>query len=180
MATTNVILDALRSERDYQRRRWGLRQPDGTFTETKCSVADFVLYMQDYYSEARHAARLNIPASLESLRKVIGLGFACLEHCTVQDDRQYAGWPHTFDTVAECIRLSDHIMPLVLNPDYSNYLLKIAASLSDAALYAACFNEGNALMYIHRIIKIGMECFAQYDIEPRDQPVINARDGQPA
>jgi len=172
--TLNYVLHAFRTERHYQLHRWGTRQPDGSFTETPHSVADFIVYMQDYYEEARHRASRDagLATSLESLRKVVCLGFACLEQCG----------PYTFDGFADCIRRTGCIVPLTLLPDYSNYLLKIASALANATKYAECFDNEMAMFCIRELVKIGVECFEQFGIEPRDlsQPILNARDGQPA
>jgi hypothetical protein len=180
ITSLNYVLDAFRTERAYQLRRWGCRQPDGTMVEAPHSVADFVLYMQDYYAEARHRAsrEAGIASSAEALRKVVCLGFASIE----QHDQQDEGGPYTFDDIAARIRMSGRIVPLTLLPDYSNYLLKIARTLEDATIKAECFNNECALICIHELVQIGVECFMQYGIEPRDltQPIINGRDGQPA
>jgi hypothetical protein len=72
------------SERQYQIRRWGVRQADGSFTEVPKSIEEYVLYMEDYLHEARHQlSRLPEPeardVALDTLRKVVTLGIACFE-----------------------------------------------------------------------------------------------------
>lgn len=75
------IMAALKTERQYQVRRWGVRQPDGTFQELPHSKEDFLLYMQDYLSEAiRQISRSgDEQPALETIRKVVTLGIACFE-----------------------------------------------------------------------------------------------------
>lgn len=80
------IIAALKSERDYQMRRWGVRQPDGTIQEAQHSVSDWLVYMDDYLTEAKHNATRE-PGStmaLESLRKVVSLGVACFMQCGIR------------------------------------------------------------------------------------------------
>jgi hypothetical protein len=181
--TLEAVIEAFRTERVYQLRRWGYRQPDGSMIEAPRSVADFVLYMQDYYEETRHKAsrEAGTASSAEALRKVVCLGFACIE----QHDEKYpdeGSTPYTFADIAETIRRIGRIVPLTLKPGYSNYLLRIAQALADATPYADCFNDDAALVCIWDLVKIGVECFEQYGIEPRDltQPIINGRDGLPS
>ncbi len=79
--TTQDILNLLVSERKYQKRRWGFRQPDGSFEESKRTVGEYMVYMQDYLTEAFHAAAReegDYPA-LDVLRKVVALGVRCFE-----------------------------------------------------------------------------------------------------
>lgn len=174
------MLDAFRSERAYQLRRWGCRQPDGSMSEALHSVADFILYMQDYYHEARHKAtrEAGTAASAEALRKIVCLAIACLEQHYKKDGSE----PYTFDDVAETMRRAGRLVPLTRMPTYSNYLLKIAGSLKAAAFFATDFNDGGAAVCMFEIVGFGIECFMQYGIEPRDltKPIINGRDGQPA
>ncbi len=80
------VTAALKSERDYQMRRWGVRQSDGTMQEAQHSVSDWLIYMEDYLAEARHNATRE-PGStmaLESLRKVVSLGIACFMQCGIR------------------------------------------------------------------------------------------------
>jgi len=173
------VIDAFRAERYYQLRRWGYRQPNGSFTEATHSIADFVVYMQDYYVEARHkvSREAGNDTSLEVLRKIVCLGIACLEQLDRKDNDQ----PYTFNDLADCIHCIGRIVPLTLNPDYSLYLLKIKFFLDNAEKQAACFNRG-ALLDIRELVQVGVECFSQYGIQKRDlsQPIINGRDGLPA
>jgi hypothetical protein len=75
---------ALVSEREYQLKRWGVRLGDGSFSEVRKSIEEFVLYMEDYLHEARHQlSRLPEPearqVALATLRKVVTMGVACFE-----------------------------------------------------------------------------------------------------
>lgn len=77
---TNVF-HALDTERDYQLRRWGFRQPNGTMREAEHSVCDFITYMQHYMTKTLAAASevAGNDAALEMMRKVVALGVACFE-----------------------------------------------------------------------------------------------------
>ena len=75
------VVEAIKSEREYQLRRWGFRQANGVMIEAPHSVNDFLVYMQDYLTETFHEAsrKSGNAAALESLRKVVTLGIACFE-----------------------------------------------------------------------------------------------------
>jgi hypothetical protein len=171
-----AVLDALRTERAYQKRRWGYRQPDGSLREAQHSLSDFVIYMQDYYNEACHlgSRRAGNTESREALRKVICLGFACFEQLESM----------TFDEVVDDIlgrRQSGYILPLKFNPDYGNYLLRIGKQLERVFLYADVFNHEYAMFELADLLLVGVECFEQYGITWRDLTnVVNGRDGRPA
>src|SRR5271166_5775868 len=76
-----AVFDAIDSERQYQMRRWGVRQSDGSFTEKDHSVCDWLVYMQNYLNAAMHRASREDgdDGTLEELRKVVTLGIACFE-----------------------------------------------------------------------------------------------------
>lgn len=75
------VFAAIVHERAYQVKRWGVRQPDGSFEEAPKSICDFITYMQHYMNEATKAATTAAEAysTLEMLRKVTALGVACFE-----------------------------------------------------------------------------------------------------
>lgn len=81
MSSRQKIFDAIDSERDYQVRRWGRRQPDGSFKESQRSVGDYLTFMRHYLNEADTG--LSVASSdvvaLEMLRKVVTLGVRCFE-----------------------------------------------------------------------------------------------------
>ena len=86
------ILEAIADERDYQVRRWGIRQPDGTMKEIQKPIENYVLYMEHYLEKAREAITLsnNDDESLNEIRKVVALGVACFEqhHLSKRDMSQ--------------------------------------------------------------------------------------------
>ncbi len=75
------VFNAIVSERVYQARKWGIRQPDETFVEPKHSVGDFLVYMQYYLDEAVNEATQKTDDfwPLESIRKIAALAVACME-----------------------------------------------------------------------------------------------------
>lgn len=84
-----AVYEAFDSEREYQLRRWGVRQEDGSFQEIPKSIEEYVLYMEDYLDEARtQLSRMAEPqartAALDTLRKVVTLGIACFEQHGVE------------------------------------------------------------------------------------------------
>ena len=85
------LVHAIESEREYQLRRWGVRQEDGSFKEKTHTVAEFATFVRDYAEEATHqASRLSGDYEvLETLRKVMTLCVACYEqHGIVPRDLQ--------------------------------------------------------------------------------------------
>lgn len=79
--TRTEVFKALDTERDYQLRRWGYRQGDSTMKEATHSVGEFLVYMQDYLTEAFHEASRapGDATAIEVMRKVVALGIACFE-----------------------------------------------------------------------------------------------------
>lgn len=75
------VFAAIESERLYQVAKWGYRQPDGSLTEAKHGVCDYLCYMHDYLEAAIKAAsrQPGNNGALEELRKVVTLGVACFE-----------------------------------------------------------------------------------------------------
>jgi len=77
-----AVYRAINSERDYQLKCWGVRQPDGSLQEATHTPGEFLLYMQHYVTQAiteettKHAAAAN---TLDIMRKIVALGVACFE-----------------------------------------------------------------------------------------------------
>lgn len=76
-ATRAEVYDAIDSEREYQERRWGGHRHEA---ESYC------LFMEDYLQQARHQASRTdftidseLRAYLDTIRKVVTLGVACME-----------------------------------------------------------------------------------------------------
>lgn len=82
--------DAIESELDYQRRRWGFRDDDGNFDYAPHSVGEFILIMEQQLSLARAAWGDSScdDQALEQLRKVTALGYQCFEQhgCPLRKD----------------------------------------------------------------------------------------------
>jgi hypothetical protein len=78
---TQDIYDVLNGEREYQKRRWGERQPDGSFRESNHEVGEYLVYMQDYLTAGFHALTHKDGSldALDALRKVVTLGIGCFE-----------------------------------------------------------------------------------------------------
>ncbi len=175
------IFALLRNEREYHLRRWGNRQPDGTFVEQPHSIGEFLIYMRDYYEEATHGLTRNAGSreTLFSLRKIVALGLACLE----QND-SYDGAPVTLDDLFETVRVTGRMVPLHsrFRTDMSTYLLKIRQCLTEGEKGTGNLCWGEGLLCVREIVQIGIECFERYGLPAREvpDPIINMRDGQPA
>lgn len=79
-ASRAEVYRAIDAERDYQDGRW---TPKTTSTSGRHSVAEFVLFMDEYLSQARkELSRNGEPAAssmaLDTLRKVVAMGVACM------------------------------------------------------------------------------------------------------
>lgn len=79
--TFDEVVEALRSERIYQLRRWGVRQPDGSMVEAEHGVADWLVYIQHYLTKAfREASEKDgNDDAMEMLRKVTAMSVAACE-----------------------------------------------------------------------------------------------------
>jgi hypothetical protein len=81
MPTRQEVYAAIDSERSYQDRRWN---SSTTASAGLHSVSEFVLFMDDYLREAktqlsRHGEPQASLMALETLRKIVGMGVACME-----------------------------------------------------------------------------------------------------
>lgn len=75
------VYAAIDSERTYQDEKWN---EDTTTTGGKHSVAEWLVYIDDYLREAKtQAARYADPESrelvLNTLRKIVAMGVCCME-----------------------------------------------------------------------------------------------------
>lgn len=78
--TREEAFAAVETELDYQIARWN---KETTVTEGNHSVAEFVLFMQDYIREATTALSRNgepfaSEAALHVIRKITGMGVSCM------------------------------------------------------------------------------------------------------
>ena len=175
------VFQALREERNYQLRRWGVRQPDGTMHEQTHSISEFVVFMRDYYDKATSSLTHSFSrlGSLTNLRKLVALGIACIE----QHDR-YIEAAVTMENVFETVRRAGRIVPMRFSDktptDFGTYLLKIRQELSDAEIKLGVMNKAAGLIIIKDIVHIGVECFEQFGVPSRGaiDLVTNARDCQ--
>lgn len=84
MASRKEVYKALDSERAYQRFRAETVSGEGT-GEHIHSVEEFVLYMDDYLRELKTQLSRTwtpdgqVPAALDTLRKITAMGVACME-----------------------------------------------------------------------------------------------------
>lgn len=67
------VYETLDEERDYQDLKWG--------TDERPTVGNFLVYMQDYMTQAIHDLTHNIgdEKALDTIRKITALGVACME-----------------------------------------------------------------------------------------------------
>lgn len=75
MANRLQVIDAIASERDYQKRKWG---------EKPHSLPEWFMYMEDYINEAKHILSRESdetanPKALDIMRKVTSMGVAAME-----------------------------------------------------------------------------------------------------
>ncbi len=80
-ASRQEVFDAIISEREYQKKRWGERQPDGTLQERRSSVCDYLVYMKHYFEKAFATATTHLgnDRALDEVRKIASLAVACME-----------------------------------------------------------------------------------------------------
>lgn len=89
-ATRAEVYEALDGEREYQEIRWGVASCEGRTPEDhQHSVSEWLIYMQDYLTEAIHIVARNAdPAAsilaLAHVRKITAMGVACMEQLGAQ------------------------------------------------------------------------------------------------
>ena len=75
------VYAAIDGERDYQDSRWSAAN---TSSAGRHSVSEFILFMDDYLREAKTQLSRNAEpgasaSALVTLRKIVGMGVACME-----------------------------------------------------------------------------------------------------
>ena len=85
MPTREEVYEAISSERDYQNKWDETREahPElGSYMDRDKPVETWILWMEEYLSEARTGATNSIDksGSLENIRKVAALAVACMEY----------------------------------------------------------------------------------------------------
>lgn len=81
LISRNDVYDAIDSERAYQDTRWN----DSTTTSGgRHSLEEWVLYMENYLTEAKHQLSRNAkqvaePLALATMRKITAMGVAAME-----------------------------------------------------------------------------------------------------
>jgi len=79
--TRKEVYNAIDGERDYQDKKWNY---DTTPSEGKHSVAEWMVYIQDYLTEGMHLVSRNadpeaIRLGTDSIRKIGAMCVACME-----------------------------------------------------------------------------------------------------
>jgi hypothetical protein len=167
------VVQIFRNEREYQDKRWGYRRRDGGFDPAPHSVVDFVMYMDDYLTEARHiVSRTPSAEAVDAIKKVAVLAVACWEQHV---DKSVLS---QLETV--CLpTVQGSVEEFILNIDHKIRVLKDAF----VGFYPANLNFNNKVA-LKNIIALGMVCCMQYGVDPRPTSpsgvVINGRDGKVA
>jgi hypothetical protein len=166
IASRDEVIAALKSEREYQSRRWGLRQSDGTFKEAPYDAFDFLMYMHRYNLRAIEAGSDNsgCQAALDMFRKVAALGIAYFEQKGQDPYKMY-------------------IRELVLRDvGVAFYILTAQKYINHAIDGVSTYTYIEVEAGIFAVIEAGIACFEKFGITPRDltKPITNARDNQPA
>lgn len=81
MATRQEVYEALNTEREYQQSRWN---SSTTTSGGQHSFSEWIAYMEDYLSEAKHllartAKQKSYPEVSNIIRKVTAMGVAAME-----------------------------------------------------------------------------------------------------
>jgi hypothetical protein len=160
-----AVIAAIKSEREYQKRRWGVRQPDGSFVEVPHDAYDYLCYMYHYNIKAIEASATleGNKVALELFRKVVTLGVAYFE---LKGEGVDEGYMRAINNV---------------KAGSPFYLLKaqreILNGIENVNEYSISGLEAN----IFAVIEIGFSCFERFGIQPRDlSNITNGRDSLPA
>ncbi len=81
MPTREEVYSAINGERNYQESIWNA---DTTESGGQHTVAEFLLYMQDYLTQAIHQSSRNPDPqaremALNTIRKIVAMGICCME-----------------------------------------------------------------------------------------------------
>lgn len=163
---------AIESERQYQLRRWGVRQADGTFVE-KQKTFDAFMCLLIHYSRQAVSAWVKNPSDgvpLDELRKIGACALAALQQTQLEAWR-----PENYRTTmtfGTCSVAPGATLPTFL---FKIYRMIHAKTESEFSVSAGWFES--ILWHI-------LACFDLLDASPRVIPesilITNARDGKPA
>jgi hypothetical protein len=169
------VIEALKSERAYQRRRWGFRQTDGTMIEASHDIYEWVLYIQDYLNEGLHGLSRKPDAeaykfALDSLRKCVTMAIAACESENVDPYNQ----PEAY-----AIRPTTGKAPETAGVEW--FYLYIQQAINQyISVLGHRDTEGEQNLILRKVINTGIACFERFGISKRDLtvPIINGRDSQ--
>ena len=170
------VFQVLRNERNYQLRRWGVRQPDDTMREATHSVSEFLIFMRDHYNEATRSLTHSCiyVDTLTSLRKLVALGIACLEQHDSYDNSAVS-----MEDIFKTVQWSGDFVP-ACQSDLGTFLLRIKFCLDQGEKDAAYGEWRSGLARLQEIICVGIQCFRVWGVTDRGPTILvtNARDCQ--
>jgi hypothetical protein len=176
--TRAAVIEALKSERTYQVRRWGYRQSDGTLKEAPHDVFDFLCYIQHYNSLAiaEASTKPGNASALEMLRKVVTLAIAYYEQQAAAYHERHQDAKRVFDVYGS-VRTDYFQVPD--GAGVSFYLLKVQKHINNAIELSS---RSNIESQIFAVIDAGISCFERFGVQGRDlsASIINGRDNLPA
>ncbi len=166
-------------EREYQRRRWGVRQPDGSFKELCHCDHEFTVFLLHYHQEALKAYS-TVPGkqgALAMMRKLAGL---CLAFGEMLNDLK--------GNAVTTVELIDNLKGKIRVHKYhtAQTLCLISATLStitdDAIDNPPEADHDFVSSALGVILTSLLNCFMHSGVPARDlhAPIINVRDGLPA
>lgn len=174
--TLEEAVTILEEEREYQRRRWGYRNGDGSVSPSdhNKSIFDFLVYARVYLRKAEEAATCCVGShdAGDAFRKVVTLASAALETSRDMTTAQAANHAADF-TGADCVEL-DHIV--------------VEGTCATLAHANRLLNNGPDPLLKRQIerrflllLRLGLRYFQTYEIRRRAlDGIVNARDGHPA
>ena len=164
-----AVWAALDIEIEYQRKKWGFRQPDGTFLDETHTMHEYCIFIRQYLDNVRVSSAMragDIPA-LDALREVIYLGISCLRQSMSIDDIK-----------AIAADGSGSLCDFITNIETALTCLEstVGESASEPNAQSASIN------WLKWLVALCLGCFQTLSINPRDlnQEIINERDGLPA
>ena len=163
-----AAVEVLKFEREYQYKRWGYHQPDGTFKEAVHDVCDYIVYCRHYLQEAMRASakEAGLEPALCELRKVATLVIAYFEQKGL-----------TFDVIIQNITDTIEEYQPVSSVNYT--ILELGVCLTDAADIVLDPNEDGVDEPLYSTLAVCIACFTRFGVPMREPApgVTNQRDG---
>ena len=165
------LISAMATERAYQLRRWGIRQPDGTFLDKKSSSYQYLCYIVNYVDEAikQLTTEAGSEHALGTIRKIATLAYVAVDS-------------HGCDPLSSIGAETEVVTNGGASVAYFLMLMKGVCHIATEDMTESEDAKAITAKAMHGIFDVCVACSKIHNIPNRiiDDTIINGRDGQPS